>query len=1021
MFLEGQMIKISSITKNLVAVLAVLWILSFSASASVITPITTNGTLISHLHPSIDGSRIVWSDDRAGGVYATYLYDANTGLESRISPVNAFSSELPDISGNLIVYQDDSDPSLTPLYVYDIDSGITSPVTPDTGALGVPASPAISGRRIVWQDYRSGVSNIYINGTTPGSETALYPSGSDQEYPDIYGDLVVWQEKRNGLDYDIFLYNLTSNQEIQITSGNKDQMYPAIYDNRIVWMDNRNGVNNEVFINGTAPGSEYSLTPDGQAANHITPSIFGSKVIWQQGSSRISMNDTSLAVGSLSQIDTIPGSSPVEPKISHDPVYGDRIVWQETSVGNDIYLYTSGASGTCPVANFTHDFNGGAAPVTVHFSDLTIPAASLWFWDLGDGSNATGRTPGHTYVQNIPYDVSLTVGNPYCRNTSLKINSVVVGRPVADFSATPTSDIVPATISFTDLSSGSPTSWHWDFDDGSTETTQNPIHTYITAGTYSVSLTATNVYGSSVKTRTNYITILNGANDIANTTISGLTVTNCAGPQSLSVDTSMLTAALTPNNSVLEIEPPSDRGFGNITVYALDGSGFTRSGNFLTGTVTGVHLETRRISPTGFSSNLGSPLSVNYSVDTLSYPCKAQLTTKIWENAIAEDNASFQAIALGSHFSHYLGTAYTTKISLLNFLPSATAKLHMSVSSDLVSSVADGRHQTFIERISEDRTAGEVLDTQYVSHDSVNNLDHFTAGSPQVPSTYGLSLLSGSGNPLQLITLSVASHSSSYSGSSNNAGGTSDSSTAPGSGAGSGKGPAPANAPELHAPTVDPGKTEKIYSNANGVLSQATVLKSTDNLAMVSIDPGIVAKDSAGNPLSSITLTALSPEDVPGTSAGAAFMVNGLAYEITPDGATFSSPGLTISFTIPQAQWGQEYSIKTYDRATGTWQDLPSTFELSTGEITTHTGHLCSFAVFAKSLSETPRVTVPATKVPVTLRAPEAPPPNTAISIFTNLMVWVSDRVIKNSYAIIGVVALVCGLYIIKRWKFPGS
>lgn len=54
----------------------------------------------------------------------------------------------------------------------------------------------------------------------------------------------------------------------------------------------------------------------------------------------------------------------------------------------------------------------------------------------------------------------------------------------------------PFTVQFTDTSVASPASWSWDFDDGNTSTDENPSHTFETAGTYHVSLTATNEYGS---------------------------------------------------------------------------------------------------------------------------------------------------------------------------------------------------------------------------------------------------------------------------------------------------------------------------------------------------------------------------------------------------------------------------------------------------------------------------------------------------------------------------------------------
>jgi PKD repeat protein len=57
-------------------------------------------------------------------------------------------------------------------------------------------------------------------------------------------------------------------------------------------------------------------------------------------------------------------------------------------------------------------------------------------------------------------------------------------------------------VSFTDTSTGGPTSWAWEFGDGGTATTQNPSHTYTTAGSYTARLTATNAAGSTSSTRT---------------------------------------------------------------------------------------------------------------------------------------------------------------------------------------------------------------------------------------------------------------------------------------------------------------------------------------------------------------------------------------------------------------------------------------------------------------------------------------------------------------------------------------
>ena len=80
--------------------------------------------------------------------------------------------------------------------------------------------------------------------------------------------------------------------------------------------------------------------------------------------------------------------------------------------------------------------------------------------------------------------------------------------PVTAFIATPTVGSMPLTVSFTDQSTGSPTSWKWTFGDGNTSTEKNPVHTYNKSGRYTVTLTASNANGSNALTKSSYIVCL---------------------------------------------------------------------------------------------------------------------------------------------------------------------------------------------------------------------------------------------------------------------------------------------------------------------------------------------------------------------------------------------------------------------------------------------------------------------------------------------------------------------------------
>ena len=89
--------------------------------------------------------------------------------------------------------------------------------------------------------------------------------------------------------------------------------------------------------------------------------------------------------------------------------------------------------------------------------------------------------------------------------------TITMSPPVANFVGSPTTGWPPPlAVSFTDTSTGSPTSWSWNFGDiglGNTSTLQSPSHTYTKGGIYSVNLTATNAGGSNSIVKTNYITI----------------------------------------------------------------------------------------------------------------------------------------------------------------------------------------------------------------------------------------------------------------------------------------------------------------------------------------------------------------------------------------------------------------------------------------------------------------------------------------------------------------------------------
>ena len=151
----------------------------------------------------------------------------------------------------------------------------------------------------------------------------------------------------------------------------------------------------------------------------------------------------------------------------------------------------------------------GYPPVTVNFRDTSTNSPTAWFWTFGDGGTSTAQNPVHVYQNAGTYTVTLTATNSYGSDTETKTGFVIVNGypPVAAFTGTPTSGNKPLTVTFTDQSTNSPTAWSWTFGDGGTSTAQNPVHVYQNAGTYSVTLTTSNAWGSDVETKTSYIIV----------------------------------------------------------------------------------------------------------------------------------------------------------------------------------------------------------------------------------------------------------------------------------------------------------------------------------------------------------------------------------------------------------------------------------------------------------------------------------------------------------------------------------
>lgn len=103
-----------------------------------------------------------------------------------------------------------------------------------------------------------------------------------------------------------------------------------------------------------------------------------------------------------------------------------------------------------------------------------------------------GSCPGNRSGNNFVSDIPTTTGaayetnlSPRCSNTSLKLDFQITYAVDAKFDVTPILACLPMTVQVFDKSYNAQ-HYFWDFGDGTTDTTQNPSHTYTKAGTYKI-------------------------------------------------------------------------------------------------------------------------------------------------------------------------------------------------------------------------------------------------------------------------------------------------------------------------------------------------------------------------------------------------------------------------------------------------------------------------------------------------------------------------------------------------------
>ncbi len=248
-----------------------------------------------------------------------------------------------------------------------------------------------------------------------------------------------------------------------------------------------------------------------------------------------------------------------------------RHIWGDATCGDDLVSDTPVHAGAnqsnCPTFPKTSNCvgNGANGDMFTNYMDYTTGSCQNMF-SIGQAARIDAAMNSSISGRNNLW----SAGNLVATGTDGSTPQLCV--PVADFASSATEVCEGTNVTFTDGSwNGDVANWNWSFPGGtpSSSTAPNPLVTYSTAGTYTVTLTVSNATGSATKTKSNHITV----------------------------------SSATATNNV-----PFAEGFENITFPGSDYSIINESGNAWASTSLAAYNGTKSVYLNNFSGNASNSI-----------------------------------------------------------------------------------------------------------------------------------------------------------------------------------------------------------------------------------------------------------------------------------------------------------------------------------------------------------------------------------------------------------------------------
>ena len=501
------------------------------------------------------------------------------------------------------------------------------------------ANDTFNNNTVTFSMYGIGGGAIYNNGIITDTNDT-FSNNTSTAGGAIYNDNTLT------IANDIFNNNTSTTSNTWVTNGGG-----AIYNNgKITGANNTFNKNIATSIGSSVGGAIYNkstISITNNTFKNNTATIGGA--IYNEGTTNITFN-------------CIIGNSALQGTQIYNDAQGDMNAtenWWGTNTpnlsGNDIVnnggicnydpwiiLSINVSSPVNPgnssivTADLTHDSNGNDTLGYGIIPDgITINFSSGGLGILNPETNITTNGVATTIftAKNFGnYSINATANNQTVSTTI----DVYYPTPVANFIVNVPTGTAPSTVQFTDNSTNIVNGYNWNFGDGSfNNTEQNPSHTYILGGIYTVTETVTGPGGSNSKTSTVNITPDTTAPIVNANLASGVFNSN-----------QTVTLSATDNDLNLEI------------YYTLNRTNPTTSSTLYTGPliISNEGINTLEFIAVDTAGNISNPVTRIYTIDTVPPTATANTTSGLYN---APQNITLTMSEPGTIYYTLDGTTHT--------------------------------------------------------------------------------------------------------------------------------------------------------------------------------------------------------------------------------------------------------------------------------------------------------------------------------------------------------------------------